>query len=331
MAQPTLLFAYPSPSSFILRDLTLLKDTFSIIPYQIGKDRFPLTSLSTVQGVLLWFASLRFLPLALLAKEKGIPIFIITGGYETADVKIFWKGKMVYRYGNRSRPLKKIFTRLLLSLATKIFSVSPTNHADIKVLHPSLEEKTTLIPHGFPPIPKEGGKKEPFVLTVARITEETLWVKGIYLLLEVAKIVPDTPFILVGGGDRSSMEKVQKRKVPNLTILGDLPHEKLFPLYEKAKVYFQPSYYESFGCATAEAMLFDAIPVVSTGGELPNLVGRAGIVVPKGEPEKMAEGIRKGLDPHFQPEENPRRRVLTHYSLKRRKDLLTKEILSLIG
>ena len=90
-------------------------------------------------------------------------------------------------------------------------------------------------------------------------------------------------------------------------------------ILKSAKVYVQPSYYESFGCSVAEAMLQKCIPVVTKNGALPEVVGDDGIYVPYGKPELLARGIQNALS--YGPElgERARQRILDHFPLEKRR------------
>ena len=63
--------------------------------------------------------------------------------------------------------------------------------------------------------------------------------------------------------------------------------------YAQATLCITPSLYEGFGLPAAEAMSCGSPVVVTDGGSLPEVVvGDAGVVVPKGDPEAMRRGDR---------------------------------------
>jgi len=66
--------------------------------------------------------------------------------------------------------------------------------------------------------------------------------------------------------------------------------------YAKATVCVTPSLYEGFGLPAAEAMCCGAPVLVTDGGSLPEVVGKAGVVVGRGDPDALAAGIAALLD-----------------------------------
>lgn len=116
----------------------------------------------------------------------------------------------------------------------------------------------------------------------------------------------------------------------NLGPLIDFQHgianQDIVDLYAGASVAVIPSEYEGFGLPAAEAMAC-AVPVVSTdGGALPEVVGDAGIIVPKSNPQALAEGISRLLDnPELQQSlgQAGRARMLQHFTWTGAGDALT--------
>ena len=104
--------------------------------------------------------------------------------------------------------------------------------------------------------------------------------------------------------------------------------QALLKSYQKAKVYCQLSYYESFGVALAEAMACECVPVIADRGALPEVIGDVGFYVPYGDPEATAEAIGKALKSGKGAE--ARERIKTMFSLERRRDEFICEIEELL-
>jgi glycosyltransferase involved in cell wall biosynthesis len=133
-------------------------------------------------------------------------------------------------------------------------------------------------------------------LVLARLHEE----KGHYVLfdslarLESKDGAPLT--LLVGDGPhREQMQaEVRRRRLDSVVrFLGyrsDIPQ-----LIGLSSVVVLPSLAESFPFALLEAMSLGKPLVASTVGGMPELVGDAGVLVPPGDPESLAEAIRQVL------------------------------------
>lgn len=76
-----------------------------------------------------------------------------------------------------------------------------------------------------------------------------------------------------------------------IEFIHGISNEELVSLYAQATLAVVPSEYEGFGLPAAEAMAC-GVPVVSTdGGALPEVVGDAGLVVPKADPDALAQAM----------------------------------------
>ena len=79
-------------------------------------------------------------------------------------------------------------------------------------------------------------------------------------------------------------------------FVSDLSGEEMAQAYARATLCVTPSLYEGFGLPAAEAMACAASVVVSDGGALPEVVGEAGVVVPRGDADALARAIGALLD-----------------------------------
>jgi len=64
-------------------------------------------------------------------------------------------------------------------------------------------------------------------------------------------------------------------------------------IYASSSLLCLPALFEPYGLAVQEAMAAGVVPIVSSVGELPFIVdyGRAGRIIPPGEPERLADVI----------------------------------------
>jgi len=107
--------------------------------------------------------------------------------------------------------------------------------------------RTIVIPPGIEINKFKIRKKKRFVLFVGRLERQ----KGIDIVIEVAKRLPDIEFVLVGKkGSYGELEKFP----PNVKWKGFVSEKKLTKLYEEALVFFLPSRAETLGYSILEAM-----------------------------------------------------------------------------
>lgn len=76
-----------------------------------------------------------------------------------------------------------------------------------------------------------------------------------------------------------------------VSFIHDLSNDEMAEQYARATICVTPSLYEGFGLPAAEAMSCGAPVVVTNGGSLPEVVGDAGVVVPKGDSAALARAI----------------------------------------
>ena len=94
-----------------------------------------------------------------------------------------------------------------------------------------------------------------------------------------------------------TLEKLDELKLLDRVIfVSDLTNEEVAEHYARATVCVTPSLYEGFGLPAAEAMSCGAPVVVTDGGALPEIVGDAGVVVPKADSAALARAIATLLD-----------------------------------
>jgi glycogen(starch) synthase len=118
--------------------------------------------------------------------------------------------------------------------------------------------------------------------------------KGIqYFIDAVSGLDSDWEMIIAGDGPyRAELEARARKVAPMVRFAGFVGPEALRILYESSRILVFPSIQENFPMVLLEAM--DAgCAIVSTNAEgCAEVVGTAGIVVPKGEPR----GIREALE-----------------------------------
>ncbi len=100
-----------------------------------------------------------------------------------------------------------------------------------------------------------------------------------------------------GSGSPMLRELVDRLDVSDLVVLlGEVSKERKLELLRRCEIYAQPSQYEGFGLATAEAMGSGACVITCDVGAVREVVGDAGIYVPSRSPEALADALAAVLE-----------------------------------
>lgn len=229
------------------------------------------------------------------------------------------------------------FTRMQTHVARRmerVVTVSENSFADIVRDHHVDPDRMHVVPVGvdpqlFRPLP-EIERVAGHLITTASADSA---MKGLtYLLEAVAKLRTerdDIHLTVIGrkkeGGDTA-------RKIDDLGLeehiswVSGVTDRRIVELYAESEVAVVPSLYEGFSLPAIEAMSC-AIPVVATtGGALPEVVGRDGdtaLTVPPGDAEALTGALRRALDDadlRSRIGTAGRARVEEHWSWKRTAD-----------
>jgi glycosyltransferase involved in cell wall biosynthesis len=141
-------------------------------------------------------------------------------------------------------------------------------------------------------------------------SERTFLVKGLDIFFEVAHLLPETPFLVVGM-NATQRKILQQRHPPpdNVRFLEPLPRAALAEVYAQTSVYLQLSRTEGgLPMVLGEAMLCGCIPVASNTGGMPGTVGDTGFLVEAPDPPAIVEVVRRALDLGADPQLGPRAR-----------------------
>lgn len=153
--------------------------------------------------------------------------------------------------------------------------------------------------------------------------------KGIDVLIEaVAGLQGDWQLDLLGAGDEEAAIRAQISRLgldKRVRLLGGRPSREVAAFYQTLDVLVLPSrtlvnWKEQFGRVLIEAMATGVAVIGSNSGEIPNVVGDAGWIVPEGDAAALRERLQLLLDdPTLRAEaaERGRQRVLQRFTQQR--------------
>ena len=123
--------------------------------------------------------------------------------------------------------------------------------------------------------------------------------KGLDTLLDAMEILGDSapPLAMVGalGPEADRLAADAWRRRVQLVLCGAVDDADLASLYRRASVVVVPSTHEGFGLTALEAMASAAPVVATSAGNLPDLLGDAGVLVPSGDAPAIARALDEVL------------------------------------
>ena len=192
-------------------------------------------------------------------------------------------------------------------IAKKIITVSETTASDaqkylnisgkkIKVIYPGLSElakPAKNLPRGL--------KTKSYILFVGTIEPR----KNLIGLFKAYSLLPlhlqeKHPLVIVGAKGWNAGATYDVLKTLKLEgkskFLGYVTDTVLAKLYESCAVFCYPSIYEGFGLPVLEAFFYGAPVVTSNVSSLPEVAGKAALLVEPDEPESICKGIQRLLE-----------------------------------
>ncbi|MGH9119944.1 MAG: glycosyltransferase family 4 protein [Acidimicrobiales bacterium] len=167
--------------------------------------------------------------------------------------------------------------------------------------------------------------------------------KGLcYLLEAVAKlrVERDVSLVVVGKArtNGSTAETLRRLGLTDaVEFVSGVAEERIRELYSEAELAVVPSLYEGFSLPAIEAMACAVPLIATTGGALPEVVGRdgdTGLLVPPGDVEALAAKIRTALDDpagRARIGAAGRRRVVERWSWRATAEQTVEQYRSLLG
>jgi glycosyltransferase involved in cell wall biosynthesis len=281
-----ILFVYTNYSTFVKTDFEILSEMHSVKPYQFKPVKgllktawqmllqllFLLLNIWKFDAVFIWFADYHsFLPV-LFAKLTGKKSFVVIGGYDVVKMPKLNYGVFTSKF----RGFCAVY-----SMKNSSLNLAVSKNVERKVRWIAKKSNTQLI-YNCVNISENKNiqlEKENLVITVGLIdSERTYFIKGIDTFIEVARLLPEFNFMVIGMSENLPAHIINNRP-DNMEFVGRVNHDELQNYYKKAKIYCQFSRSESFGVAIVEAINFGCVPFVTNVGGMPELVGKTGRIV----------------------------------------------------
>lgn len=245
-------------------------------------------------AMFIWWWTYALVP-AIICKALRKPC-IITGAYNFRMPPSF-KGRDYH-----GRPW---WQRFLIASATKLAALN------LFVSEVELKECSSFFglrnARHFPPILNEdylagpSADRELCILNISWSGQHNLVRKGVPELLDAMRILQQegvaVKLVLAGkeGDGRQFIEDTVARLglQERVVRLGSIDRSRKIELLRRCEMYAQPSHYEGFGLATAEAMGSGACVLTTDVGEVRLVVGDCGLYVTPGSADDLADGIKR--------------------------------------
>jgi glycosyltransferase involved in cell wall biosynthesis len=318
-----ILFTSTLRTSFILEDLHLLSKHFNvrtILTRGPGSLLRLALEIWKVDVTFTWFASSYAFFVVWFAKAMSKRSILVVGGVDVAKYPEM-------KYGIWLNPLKAMLVRSALRSAYRVLAVDPFQQREAARLANYDGANIEYVPTGYDSSKwYPSGTKKEMVLTVAHCHNlDRFKLKGLDILFNVAKRMPQVTFLLVGLLEEV-IEEADKSRPENLTLKGFVAQSHLLHHYRESKVYCQPSFMEGLPNSLCEAMLCECIPVASSVGGIPTAIGDAGFLVPYGEVQQLSRALRQALDAPASLGKSARERIASTFPLIRREESLLRII-----
>jgi glycosyltransferase involved in cell wall biosynthesis len=185
----------------------------------------------------------------------------------------------------------------------------------------------------------EDDVSEPYVVTISHLTLDNVARKRILDVVRTAAELRDrhSPIrvVIVGAYDAGAPDveaEIRRLRLEDRVILaGQVTADEKRRLLRGAVAYLQPTDYEAFGLAIAEAMACST-PVVTTAvGAVPEVVGDAGTVLPRDcRPADLASAVLEAAAKPPAERAGGRQRVVEQFSYAKRLSLIEETIRSVV-
>lgn len=317
---------------FMTTDIRLLSEWSEVIPLDLaecaGFQRYTyytrlLDALirQRADGVFAYFVLAKYTPLlALITKALRRKLIIVTGGIDATWVPDI-------QWGDMGDPVKRKLFAFVMRLSDAVLPFSNSSAQEVLCYGRPRRMRTAHLAVDTDLFrPSDAPRAQRAVTACHAISRAALLQKGIEPFVRAAAYLPDVEFLVIGAFVDDSIDYLKRIAGPNVQFTERrFSAAECAQAFQGARVYVQASAHEGFGVSLAEAMACECVPVVANRYAMPETVGETGILTPFNDPPALARGIAEAL---ARPElgKAARRRVLNHFTLTHRRQLLKEEL-----
>lgn len=190
------------------------------------------------------------------------------------------------------------FQNIALRKANNVLCTDQNTASEISHIRPDAE----VLPNGVDtsdfsnrsePRPEAYGSSDLVVLFVGRLSR----VKGVDTLLSAIEALEgdvrkSTRFVFIGDGPMRKDVEAAARGMPEIKIVGAVPHSSVFPFFTHADAYVLPSHSEGLPISLLEAMASGLPSIVSNVGGIKSQIDpRVVLSVPPGDATALSNAI----------------------------------------
>lgn len=259
-----------------------------------------------------WWWTWAFLPVS-LAHVLRRPV-IVTGVFDHWKYPSRpWAHRLLHRYALATAAANVFVSRLEYTQVPAQLTVRNPRYAPLAI------DTEVYRPAAMP--------REPMILTTAKMARGNGRRKCIEEIIRAAPLVlarhPGVSFVMAGEVDPEYPALARALGVADsVHFLGVVDRDTKVSLMQRCCVYLQPSRFEGFGLAIAEAMACGAPIVTSDAGAIREVAGEEAVYVDGHEPQAIADEVNRLLEDPLRQEELSARgseRVAKQYSFERHK------------
>ncbi len=343
-SKPKILFIYLKKTSFVKEDLKILSEFWEVDELQFKPSGSFFVLLTSFFKQLIWLSkNLRKYDLSfcwfsdyhglfplIFSLFLKIPFITVLGGYDCNKIKSL-------NYGIFCSTWRTPIAKYILKNSTLLLPVEPTLIETTKIAeswgeaHPNgvknnidgFSNNWKSIPTGYDPefwiLGPEKRKK--IITTVALVSNKrTALVKGWDLFVEIARILQDFQFQIVGCSDNYVEDfKLEFNPPKNLQFTPPLQRKELLNIYQKTSVYVQLSRTEGMPNVISEAMMCGCIPVGSPVFGIPGLIQDIGLIATNTDPADISSLIEQAHRKAPEKRLGAREHIINNFSLQKRK------------